>query len=64
MTVETPWRRLWTKIDAALFAHGERLAQSEGQFLKEVRLAVARYGRAVDPEAFDVFGQALEAEEA
>ena len=64
MSEETPWRRLWLSIDAALEGHGERLAKSEGQFLKEISLAMRRYGREVDPGGFDEYGQALEAEEA
>lgn len=56
MTRETPWRRLWAEIDAALIRHDERLAKLTGAFLKDIRQAVTEYGRAVDPGSFDEYG--------
>ena len=60
MNGETPWRRLWSEFDAALYGHGERLAKAEAQFLKEVRLAVRKYGQEVNPAGFDEYGQPLD----
>lgn len=60
MTV--PWRRLWEEVNAAMDRFGTAQAESTSQFLKDIRLAVTRYGEEMDPDSFDELGQPIETE--
>ena len=63
MTETTPWRRLWREIDIATDRFSYDQAEATGRLLKTVRMAVAEYGREVDPDSFDELGQPIEPEE-
>lgn len=63
MSVTTPWRRLWDQMDAAMARFGDAQAKATGEFLKDVSIAVTRYGEEVDPDSFDELGQPIEPEE-
>lgn len=63
MSELSPWRRLWREIDVAMDRYGRAQAECTGRLLKDVRIAVAEYGRVMDPDAFDVLGQFIDLEE-
>jgi len=58
--VTTPWRAFWAEVDQALAEFEEAQAKNMNQYLKALRLAILKYGRAVDPQAFDEYGRPIE----
>ena len=61
MTEElSPWRRLWEAIEAAKDELWAAEAKAQETFFIKVRLALSEYGREVDPEAFDDYGQPVD----
>ena len=64
MKTPTPWQLLWEEIDASMYRYGEAQAESTNEFLKQVRMAVTKYGEELDPDSFDELGQPIIPEEA
>ncbi|GAG94327.1 unnamed protein product [marine sediment metagenome] len=64
MKTPTPWQLLWEELDAAMYRCGEAQAEATNEFLKQVRMAVTRYGEELDPDSFDELGQPIMPEEA
>ena len=60
--MSTPWRVFWVSVDEALKDFEESQAKAMNQYLKTLRLAITNYGRSVDPQAFDEYGQPIEAD--
>jgi len=55
-----PWRVLWDEVDEALKDFEESQVKAMAKYLKALRLAISKYGRNVDPGAFDEYGQPIE----
>jgi hypothetical protein len=64
VSLKTPWRKLWDALEAAKTRLWDVEAKAYSEFLKAQRVALEEYGRAVDPDGFDKYGLANEAEEA
>ena len=64
MSAPTPWRILREEMNASLDRFCAAQAAVTGRLHMEVRLAVMRYGKEVDPDSFDQYGMPIEPEEA
>lgn len=56
------WRVFWEEVDGALALFEESQAKAMNEYLKTLRLAIAKYGQGVDPGSFDEYGQPIEAD--
>ena len=57
MTEATPWRRMWDAIERAKDELWAAEAAAYERYLIALRVAISEYGREVDPEGFDEYGQ-------